>query len=82
MSLFEGLPEPQLRAALASAQLALVKLMSGEAIASVSYTQGDGAKSVSKRVTTVAECTALIMQLKRALGMPGGNRRMTGFVLR
>ena len=82
MSLFDGLPEPQLRAALASAQAALIQLMSGNSIASVSYTQGDGAKSLTKRVTTVAECTALIMQLKRALTMPGGSRRMTGFVLR
>ena len=82
MSLFDGLPEPQLRAALASAQAALIQLMSGTSIASVSYTQGDGAKSLTKRVTTVAECTALIMQLKRALNMPGGSRRMTGFVLR
>jgi hypothetical protein len=82
MSIFDGLPEPQLRAALTSAQTALITLQSGNAIASVSYTQGDGAKALSKRVTTVAECTALIMQLKRALGIPGGRRRMTGFVLR
>lgn len=82
MSLFDGLSEPQLRAALTSAQLALIQLQTGNAIASVAYTQGDGSKSVSRRVTTVAECTALIMQLKRALNLPGGRRRMTSFVCR
>ena len=81
MSIFSGMSVPQLQAALASAQQALIDLQSGNAIANLSYTQGDGSKSVSRRVTTVAEATQLIMQLQRALGI-GGCRRMTRFVLR
>ena len=69
MSLFDGLPEPQLRAALASAQAALIQLMSGNSIASVSYTQGDGAKSLTKRVTTGASSA-----YQRAGSVPGAAR--------
>ncbi len=81
MSIFDGLTPEQLRAALTSAQLALIELQSGKAIASVSYTQGDGAKSLSRRVTTVGEVTQLILQLQRALGI-GGRRRSIGFRFR
>jgi len=81
MSIFDGLSPEQLRAALTSAQLALIELQSGRAIASVSYTQGDGAKSLSRRVTTVAEVTQLILQLQRALGI-GRRRRAMGFRFR
>ncbi len=81
MSAFSGMPQDQLRAALASAQSALIDLQTGKAYSSLSYTQGDGAKSVTKRVTSVGEVTALIAQLQRALGI-GGRRRMIGFVFR
>lgn len=81
MSVFAGMTELQLRAALTSAQSALIELQTGQAYSSLSYTQGDGAKSITKRVTTVAEVTALIGQLQRALGI-GGRRRMIGFVFR
>lgn len=81
MSAFAGMPVEQLRAALASAQAALIDLQTGKAYSSLSYAQGDGSKSVSKRVTSVAEVTALIAQLQRALGI-GGRRRMIGFVFR
>lgn len=79
MSAFAGMPVEHLRAALASAQAALIDLQTGKSYSSLSYTQGDGAKSVTKRVTSVAEVTALIAQLQRALGI-GGHRRMIRFV--
>lgn len=69
MSIFAGMTQDQLRGALASAQSALIDLQTGKAYSALSYTQGDGAKSVSKRVTTVAEVTALIVQLQIALGI-------------
>lgn len=81
MSAFAGMPVEQLRAALASAQTALIDLQTGKAYSSLSYAQGDGSKSVTRRVTSVAEVTALIAQLQRALGI-GGRRRMIGFVFR
>lgn len=69
MSIFDGMPREQLQAALTSAQAALIELQSGRAIASVSYTQGDGGKSVTRRVSSVGEVTALIIQLQIALGL-------------
>jgi hypothetical protein len=81
MSVFDGMSADQLRAALASAQAALIDLQTGNSYSTLSYTQGDGAKSVTKRVSNVGEVTALIMQLQRALGI-GGRRRMMRFVCR
>lgn len=71
MTIFTGMSPDQLQAALTSAQAALIELQTGKAMASLSYTQGDGAKSITRRVATVAECTALIMQLQQALGLRG-----------
>lgn len=81
MSVFDGMSADQLRAALASAQAALIDLQTGNSYSTLSYTQGDGAKSITKRVSNVGEVTALIMQLQRALGI-GGCRRMMRFVCR
>lgn len=76
MSIFAGMPADQLRTALSAAQLALIELQSGRAYTSLSYAQGDGSKSVTQRVTSVAECTALIAQLQSALGIRGARRPM------
>lgn len=81
MSIFDGMTNAQLQAALVAAQQALIDLQTGNAIANLSYTQGDGSKSVTKRVTTVAEATQLILQLQRKLGI-GCGRRPIRFVLR
>lgn len=81
MGVFDGMSPDQLRAALGAAQLALIELQTGKAMSSLSYTQGDGAKSITRRVTSVAEVTMLIQQLQRALGI-GGCRRTIGFVFR
>ncbi len=81
MSIFDGMTRDQLTVALVSAQTALVDLQTGKAFSQLSYTQGDGAKSVSKRVTSVGEVTQLILQLQRALGI-GRGRRMISFVCR
>ncbi|HEX7850147.1 MAG TPA: gpW family head-tail joining protein [Sphingomonas sp.] len=72
--IFAGLSRDQLSAALTSAQLALLDLQMGKMNVQLSYTQGDGAKSVTRRVATVAECTALIIQLQQALGLRGPRR--------
>jgi hypothetical protein len=79
VSIFSGMSRDQLTVALASAQLALIDFQLGKAYSTLSYTQGDGAKSVTKRVTSVTELTQLILQLQRALGI-GCRRRMTRFV--
>jgi hypothetical protein len=77
MSVFDGMSTEQLRAALISAQTALIDLQTGQAYASLSYAQRDGSKSVTKRVTTVAEATALILQLQIALRIAPRRRAST-----
>lgn len=67
--LFAGMDTAVLQQQLTAAQLALIQLQSGARNISLSYAQGDGSKSVTKKIASVAECTALIMQLQRALGM-------------
>lgn len=81
MSVFDGMSSDQLRAALASAQSALIDLQTGKATAAMSYTQGDGSRSITRKVASVAEVTQLILQLQRALGI-GGRRRPIRFVMR
>ncbi len=67
--LFAGMDDTVLRAQLTAAQMALIELQSGRSNVTLSYTQGDGAKSVTRKMASVAECTALIQQLQRALGI-------------
>lgn len=80
--LFGGLDDTVLRAQLTAAQLALIELQTGRSNVSMSYSQGDGAKSITRKVGSVAECTALIQQLQRALGMCAGGRRPIRFLRR
>lgn len=79
MSLFDGMSQDQLRAALTSAQAALIELQTGGRAVSLSYTQGDGSKSVTRKMATVAECSMLIRQLQVALGI-ARPRRAARFV--
>ncbi|MGI4765509.1 MAG: gpW family head-tail joining protein [Janthinobacterium lividum] len=69
MSVFDGMTRAQLVAALTSAQTALIELQIGNKAVSLSYSQGDGSKSVTRKMTTTGECTALIRQLQIALGI-------------
>lgn len=69
MSLFAGMSQQQLQAALTAAQNALIQLQSGTAAVSLSYTQGDGGKSVTRRIASIADCSRLIIQLQVALGI-------------
>lgn len=73
--LFAGMDSSVLQAQLTAAQLALIQLQSGQSNVSLSYAQGDGSKSVTRKMGSVAECTALIQQLQIALGiLPPGHR--------
>ncbi|WP_298691729.1 gpW family head-tail joining protein [uncultured Sphingomonas sp.] len=69
MSLFDGMSRLQLQTALVAAQTALIELQTGARATTLSYTQGDGAKSVTRKMASVAECSALIRQLQVALGI-------------
>lgn len=72
---FAGMTQAQLQALLAQAQQAYVDVMLGNKNVSLSYTQGDGAKAVTKQMTSQANVLAFIMMVERALGMPCARRR-------
>lgn len=73
---------PVLQQALASAQLALIALQSGEKVVSASYGQGDGTKSVTYTPANIGALTLLIRQLQQQLGLIHRARRRMGVVYR
>lgn len=78
--IFAGMDSAVLQSQLQAAQQALIDLQSGAKSVTLSYTQGDGSKSIGKRLTSPAECTALIQQLQQALGIRCRPRRSLRFI--
>ena len=66
---FAGMAVAQLQAALATAQQALVDLETGAKVATVSYAQGDGNRSVTYARADSGRLRQLIGELQAALGM-------------
>lgn len=81
-SIFAGMSQDALHKALADAQAALIALQTGTKGVSFSYTQGDGAKSVTYQQADIGALTALIRQLQQQLGIIARARRRIGFVYR
>jgi hypothetical protein len=73
---FAGMSQATLLAARTAFQEALIELASGKAVVSVSYTQGDGAKSMGRRVTNVGEVNAMIALINQVLTGRSGRRFM------
>lgn len=65
-----GMTQQQLQTALTNAQTAYVNLMSGARTVTLSYSQGDGSKSVTyDRVEGgIAQLRLFIQEIQRALG--------------
>lgn len=80
-SIFAGMSTADLQAYLAAAQQAYMALSTGAKVATASYTQGDGSKSVTYTQASLPNLTALIMQLQAQLGI-GCGRRPIRFVYR
>lgn len=78
-SIFAGMATAQLQAALATAQQAYLDLSSGAKIVSASYTQGDGAKTVTYTQASLPNITALIKELQAQLGIVRLGRRPIRF---
>ncbi|HEX3809597.1 MAG TPA: gpW family head-tail joining protein [Rhizomicrobium sp.] len=78
-SVFAGMTRPQLMAALANAQQAYLDLSTGAKGETYSYTQGDGAKSVTYTRANIANLMALIRQLQQELGIVRRARRPVRF---
>lgn len=73
--IFAGMTQAQLQALLARAQEAYANLMLGQQNVSLSYTQGDGAKSITRQMTSPQNALVFIMMLEQALGICCARRR-------
>lgn len=76
-----GIAPATLQKWLLEAQLAHHNLMTGSQGEALSYTQGDGTKSITFTRTNVGQLTAYIQLLKAQLGITSG-RRPVRFVFR
>lgn len=74
-SVFAGMTQPVLQAALASAQAALIAMQTGAQVVTVSYGEGNGTKHVQFRATNSGALVALIGELKACLGLADRARR-------
>lgn len=79
-SILAGMSTAQLQSALASAQQAYLDLSTGAKVVTASYTQGDGAKSVTYTPASLANLTALIRELQAQLGLVRVARRPIRFM--
>lgn len=66
---FAGMAVPALQAALTSAQAALINLETGGLVATVSYAQGEGNRSVTYTRADSGRLRQLIADLQAALGI-------------
>ncbi len=71
-TILAGMTDDQLRAWLASAQQAYFDFMTGGKPVEVTYTQGDGQKSVTYNKANIAGLTMLIKQIQIQLGIVSG----------
>jgi hypothetical protein len=81
-SVLAGMSTVQLRAALTAAQQAYTDLVTGSKVASVSYAQGDGNKSVQYTPASLPNLTAFIKLLQAQLGIVTTPRRPVRFNFR
>jgi hypothetical protein len=79
-SIFAGMTTLQMQQALTAAQKAYLELSTGSKGVTFSYTQGDGAKSVTYTQASLANLTVLIKQLQVELGILCRARRPMRFV--
>lgn len=78
-SVFAGMSQVALQAALTSAQTALIQLQTGAKVVTVSYAQGDGNKSVTYKPAQINDVVMLIKQLQAQLGIICNPRRPMRF---
>ena len=74
-SILAGRPTAQLQADLAALQQAYIDLSSGAKGETYSYTQGDGAKSVTYTKANISQLVAAIREIQAQLGIITRARR-------
>lgn len=77
-SLLAGMDDAVLRQQLGRMQQDYLDLSAGRKLVSASYTQGDGAKSVTYDRTTIGQLAMAIRQLQAQLGIIQTPRRAIG----
>ena len=70
-----GMTQPQLAQLYASLIAAKQQMLGGSKVVNASYTQGDGNKSVTYQMTSLAAVDGALMLVMRALGLGGPSRR-------
>ena len=78
-SVLTGMSTPALQALLTSAQKAYSDYLLGQKTVTVSYTQGDGSKTVTYDRTNLAQLTSLIRLVQAMLGINTMGRRPVRF---
>ena len=73
-SILDGISVEVLQSRLAALQQAYLDLTSGGKVQSASYTQGDGAKSVTYTVANIGDLTAAILALQNQIDNLNGTR--------
>lgn len=81
MGVYDGLTNAQLQTRLSALQDAYFSLSTGQQVATVSYSQADGSKSVTFRATDLVRLQADIALLQKKLGI-GHGRRPIRFAMR
>lgn len=81
-SILAGMSTAALQTALANAQQAYLDLSTGAKGESYSYTQGDGAKSVTYTRANLPNLVLLIKELQAQLGLISRPRRPMRFIYR
>lgn len=81
-SIFAGMTTAQKQQALSNAQQAYLDLSSGVKVASASYAQGDGSKSVTYTKAEIPNLVVLIKQLQADLGLITRPRRAARLIFR
>ncbi|CAB3779368.1 hypothetical protein LMG28688_00819 [Paraburkholderia caffeinitolerans] len=76
MGVYDGLTTAQLQTQLQALQNAYFALSTGQQVASVSYAQGDGSKSVTYRPADILRLQADIALIQKKLGLSHGRRQI------
>lgn len=77
-SIFAGMDRADLQSQLTALQGAYLELAGGSKVASASYAQGNGSKSVSFTQTSLGTLAVTIRQLQQELGITSTARRAIG----
>lgn len=77
-SILAGMDDAVLRTQLATMQQAYLDLVTGAKGEAYSYTQGNGARSVTYTKANIGDLIAAIRMVQRQLGIVSGGRRAIG----